>query len=133
VAPPSNPGSHLRAATLAPYRRLKHAFFYSLWILVFALAINALWLWAARGRRLIEPGAPQSRIDARTRRSLLGIPTYVVATLVALVSPEASVALDGALALVYLLPDGWINRLLVPELRAAARAPGGDRGPAARR
>lgn len=60
---------------------------------------------------------------------MLGIPTYVVATLVALVSPEASVLLDGALALVYLLPDEWINRLLVPELRTAAGAPDGDRGP----
>jgi len=118
--------------TVADADRRTAALFYSLWILVFTLAINALWLWAARGRRLIEPGAPQARIDARTRRSLLGIPTYIVATLVALVSPEASVALDGALALVYLLPNGWTDRLLVPELRAPARAPGDDRGPAAR-
>ncbi len=121
-----------RTGTVADANRRTAALFYSLWILASALAINALWLWAARGRRLIEPEAPQWRIDARTHRSLLGLPTYVVATLVALVSPEASVALDGALALIYLLPDGWIDRLLVPESRAGARASGGDIGSSSR-
>lgn len=94
------------------------ALLYALTFVALSLAFNTLWLWAARGRRLLKPDAPQARIDARTRRSLLSIPTFIVATVVALGSPEASVALDGAIALLYLVPSAAIDRLLVPELRA---------------
>ena len=83
------------------------------------VAFNALWLWAARGRRLIEPGTPQPSIDAHTRRSLLSIPTLAVATLVAFWSPEVALILYGIIALSYFLPGDWVNRLLVPELRTA--------------
>jgi len=100
------------------------ALLYGIWILAFTLVFNALWHWAARGRRLIEPGVSQARVDARTRVAFLGIPTYVAATLVALVSPEASLALDGALALVYLLPLETLARLLAPRQRAATSDPG---------
>ena len=68
---------------------------------------------------------PQVRVAGRTRRALLGLPAYAVATLSALVSPEASVMLDGALSLVYLVPEVWIYRLLAPEQRTDARVPGG--------
>ncbi len=102
------------------------AIVYGLAFLAFTVAYNVLWLLAARGRRLIEPEAQQAEIDARTRRSLLGLPAYGAATVIALVSPEASVALDGVLALMYLFPGGWVDRLLVPDLQSQAQAPGDE-------
>jgi uncharacterized membrane protein len=94
------------------------ALFYGATFVAVSFAFNALWLWAAHGRRLIEPGTVQPIIDAHTRRSLLSIPTYAVATLVALWSPEGALFLYGVITLFYLLPGEWLDRLLVPELRA---------------
>jgi uncharacterized membrane protein len=99
--------------------RRTSAVFYGLTFVAVSLAFNALWLWAARGRRLIEPSTPKPHVDAHTRRSLLSIPAFLVATLVALRSPEGALFLYGIIALSYLLPGEWLNRLLVPELRAS--------------
>jgi uncharacterized membrane protein len=93
------------------------ALFYGSTFVAVSLAFNALWLWAARGRRLIEPRTIQPSVDAHTRRNLLGIPAFTVATLVAFWSPEVALILYGAIALSYLLPGDWVNPLLVPELR----------------
>jgi len=106
------------------------ALFYGLWGVAIGLAVNVLWWWAVRRRRLIEPAVPQALLDARTRWSLLAPLTFVAATLVALVSPEASVACDGALALLPLLISDRVDRPLEPELRATVPADGGDRRPA---
>jgi uncharacterized membrane protein len=95
------------------------AVFYGSTFVAVSFAFNALWLWAAHGRRLIEPGVPQSSIDGHTRRTLLSIPTFAVATLVALWSPEVALILYGIIAVSYLLPYRWLDRLLVPELRTA--------------
>ena len=105
------------------------ALFYGSTFVTVSLAFNVLWLWAARGRRLLEPGTPQPIIDGHTRRSLLSIPTFAVATLVSFWSPEVALVLYGIIALFYLLPGQWLNRLLVPELRTAdpeAHAKGTD-------
>ncbi len=93
------------------------ALFYGSTFLVLTCVYNALWLWAARGGRLIEEGTPRLRIIARTRRNLLSIPAYVVAILVALYSPEVALSLYGVIVISYLLPSEWLDRLLVPELR----------------
>ena len=50
---------------------------------------------------------------------MLSIPAFALATLVAFWSPEAALVLLGIIALFYLLPGQWLNRLLVPELRTA--------------
>jgi uncharacterized membrane protein len=42
-------------------------FFYGLTIMAGICAFIALWLWAARRRRLIKPATPQLLVDARTR------------------------------------------------------------------
>jgi len=99
-------------------RRTAAPFYVSTFVAV-SVVFNALWLWAARGRRLIEPGTPQPSIYAHTRRTFLSIPTFTVATLVAFWSPEVALILYGVIALSYLLPGDWVNRLLVPELRTA--------------
>ena len=102
------------------------ALFYGLTLVGATLAFNALWLWAARRRRLIEPDVPQPLVDARTRRYLLGIPAYLVATLVAIWSPYGALTLYGVITLFYLLPLGRLDRLLVRELRKAESAPDGE-------
>jgi uncharacterized membrane protein len=111
-------GDELRGGAFADQRTA--ALLYGLTFVALSVMFNALWLWAAYRRRLIEPDVPQPRVDARTRRSLLGIPSYALATLLAFWSPEVSIALYGGIALSYLLPGGWLDRLLVPELRSAA-------------
>jgi uncharacterized membrane protein len=93
------------------------ALFYGATFVALSIAFNALWLWAAHGRHLIEPGTPQASIDAHTRRTLLSIPTFMVATLISFWSPEVALVLYGIIAFSYLLPGEWVNRLLVPELR----------------
>ena len=99
------------------------ALFYGLTFVGATLSFNALWLWAARRRRLIEPSTPQPLVDARTRRYLLGLPAYPVATLVAIWSPHGALTLYGIITLFYLLPLGRLDRLLVRELRKAESAP----------
>ncbi|MEC5193129.1 MULTISPECIES: TMEM175 family protein [unclassified Arthrobacter] len=88
------------------------AVLYALGFLAFALAINAMWLWAAHHRRLIKPDTPDYRVTGRTRRNALGVPAFATAALLALVSPQASLALDGLLAVFYLIPGSLVGRLL---------------------
>jgi uncharacterized membrane protein len=102
------------------------ALFYGLTFVASTLSFNALWLWAAHHRRLIEPNTPQPFVDARTRRYLLGIPAFPVATLVAIWSPYGALTLYGVITLLYLLPLGRVDRLLVRELRMAESAPDGE-------
>ncbi len=65
-------------------------------------------------------------VDARTRRYLLGIPAYLVATLVAIWSPYGALTLYGVITLFYLLPLGRLDWLLVRELRKPESAPDGE-------
>jgi uncharacterized membrane protein len=104
--------------------------FYGLAFLTVSIMFNVLWLWAARDRRLIEPSVQQVGLDVRTRRSLFGIPAYTVATLLALASPVLSLAAEGALSLVYLIPGNWVDQLLVPEVRSKLYSPRDTEGAA---
>lgn len=70
-----------------------------------AACYNLLWQVAARRNRLIDKGS-EAAAAVVTRRFRFGVPSYLAATLVALVSTPASLAIDGALALFYLLPTG---------------------------
>lgn len=79
-------------------------FIYGGWFTLTSLVYNLLWRYPIRNRRLVAPEVPQASLDAITRRFLPGAPLYLLATLVALVSPEASVAIQLALAIFYLWP-----------------------------
>jgi uncharacterized membrane protein len=78
--------------------------FYSGSFFVTALFYNALWRVASRDNRLITPGFEGTAAEV-TRRFNYGPPSYLLATLVALFSAQTSLALDGALALLYILPQ----------------------------
>jgi len=78
--------------------------FYTGFFTVTAIAYNALWTYASRRRRLIGDDVPDAEVAGVTRRFRLGPISYLIATLVSLVSVEASLAIVGGLALLYLLP-----------------------------
>jgi len=70
---------------------------------VTAIFYNLLWQVAAWHDRLIVPGAESLAAEV-SRRYWWGSPSYIVATLVALVSVPGSLAIDAGLALLYVLP-----------------------------
>jgi uncharacterized membrane protein len=75
-----------------------------------SLFFNALWRYAATGRRLLKADADQRAVDGISRSYLLGPISYGVATLVALKSPVASASLYAAIALFYLLDSTVFGR-----------------------
>ena len=83
---------------------------YGIVFVIMAVIFQILWRWMATGRRLIRPEIPQEEIDDITRTFLPGIPIYLGATLVALVSPIASILLYLAIALFYALPPSLYRR-----------------------
>jgi uncharacterized membrane protein len=83
---------------------------YGVTFVVMAVIFQVLWRWMATGRRLIRPEVPQEELDDITRTFLPGVPIYAGATLVALVSPLASIVLYLAIALFYALPPSLYRR-----------------------
>jgi uncharacterized membrane protein len=75
-----------------------------------AICFLAFWFYAATGRRLIAPGANEQMVRGISRSYLPGVPIYGAATLVALASPEASVALFAAIAGFYVLESSLFGR-----------------------
>ena len=69
-----------------------------------AIVFNVLWRYAANGRRLIASHVPQAVVDAQTKQYRFGPVVYLVAFLMALVSPTLSVALNLAIAVFFALP-----------------------------
>jgi uncharacterized membrane protein len=85
--------SGLRAAALT----------YGVTLTLTAMCFGSFWFYAARNDRLIAADADPKVIKGISRSYLPGAPIYGTATLVALVSPTASVILFGVIALFYLL------------------------------
>ena len=109
-------GDELVSSSFADQRTA--VIFYGLSIITVTLPFNALWLWAAYRRRLIEPTMSQVMVRARTRSNLLGTTLYaVVTTVVAGWSPLSALVLYGVIDLLYIVPSEWLERLLVAELR----------------
>jgi uncharacterized membrane protein len=71
---------------------------------VTAVAFNAMWWDASRGRRLIDEHVSDVRVRDRTRRYLPGVPLYALGIPLAFVNTWLSIALYSALALYFLLP-----------------------------
>jgi len=75
-----------------------------------SLFFNALWWYAAAGRRLLRADADQRAVDGISRSYLLGPISYGIATLVALKSPVASASLYAAIAFFFLLDSTVFGR-----------------------
>jgi uncharacterized membrane protein len=86
------------------------ALVYGITLTLTAVFFNAIWRYAAWGRRLLRNDAEQNVVEGISRSYALGPPIYLVATLVALVSPIASAALYGALAVFYALESSLFAR-----------------------
>jgi uncharacterized membrane protein len=86
------------------------ALFYGITLTVTAIFFNALWRYAAWNNRLIAPDADPSTVAGITRSFRPGVPLYLGSTLVALVSPVASVALFAATALFYVAANSLLGR-----------------------
>lgn len=83
---------------------------YGITLTLTAILFNAIWRYAAWGRRLLRHDADPGVVEGISRSYALGPPVYLIATLVALVSPTASAALYGALALFYTLESSLFAR-----------------------
>jgi hypothetical protein len=75
-----------------------------------AIMFNVVWIYAAKGRRLLSDEVDEAML-ARTRRSYaLGPVVYGVGALLALVNAYVSLAIFAALALYYSLPGSGPGR-----------------------
>jgi uncharacterized membrane protein len=83
---------------------------YGITFVIMSVLFQLLWRWMATGRRLIRPEIEQSQLDDISRSYNPGVPIYAGATLVALASPLASIALYLAIALFYALPPSLYRR-----------------------
>ncbi len=86
------------------------AFFYGLTNVLMAVMFNAVWFYAARGRRLIRADADQRTISGISRAFRPGVALYLLATLSALVSSWIALGLFAALAVFYLLESSFFGR-----------------------
>jgi uncharacterized membrane protein len=78
---------------------------YGLTFVVIAIFFQLFWQYARR--RLLRPDADRREVSGIDRSYRPGVPLYVGATLVALVSPTAALAGFAAIALVYVSASIW--------------------------
>jgi uncharacterized membrane protein len=78
---------------------------YGLTFVVIAIFFQLFWQYARR--RLLRPDADRREVTGIDRSYRPGVPLYVIATLVALASPTAALALFAAIALVYVSASIW--------------------------
>jgi uncharacterized membrane protein len=95
---------HLREGSRAA------AFAYGLTFTLMALSYGVMWLYAARGRRLIAEDADQRVVTGITRSFAPGSFIYAAATLSSLISAYLAVALYAAIALFYVLESSIFGR-----------------------
>ena len=96
-------------AVLAEYlreadHRLDATLLYGGTLVVNAVFFNALWLYASRGRRLIDHHVSDERVRQRTYRFLFGPTLYGLSLVLALISPWIALWIYVGLALLYLVP-----------------------------
>jgi uncharacterized membrane protein len=86
------------------------ALLYGITMTATAIFFISVWLYASRRGRLLHPNADPRMVSGITRSYLPGAPTYALATLVAFVSPKASAALFGLIALFYMVSSSFFGR-----------------------
>lgn len=96
-------------AVLAEYmrdddQRLAATLAYGTTLVVIAIAFQLLWLYAARGRRLIDDHVSDARVRSRTVRYIPGFVAYCIGLPLAFVDPWISLGIYAALAIFFLLP-----------------------------
>jgi uncharacterized membrane protein len=84
------------------------AILYGLTMTVTAICFMSVWIYGSR--RLLRPDADLREVDGITRSYLPGAPMYLLATLIAFVSPIASLIIFGALAIFYAISSSFFGR-----------------------
>jgi uncharacterized membrane protein len=84
------------------------ALLYGITMTCTAISFFAVWIYGSR--RLLRPDADPREVSGITRSYLPGAPTYATATLIALVSPIASLIIFGLIALFYALSSSFFGR-----------------------
>jgi len=78
---------------------------HSLTYVLTAIAFNALWRYARRNGRLLDPKADPKAVRQVDARYRLGPLIYIVCAAVGAFSPLASLGLNAALAIFFALPS----------------------------
>jgi uncharacterized membrane protein len=92
--------NNLRAAAIA----------YGLTLIATAIGFAVFWFYASLGGRLLRADADPRIVSGISRSYIPGAPSYTAATLVALWSPHAAVALFAAIAIFYVLESSFFGR-----------------------
>jgi uncharacterized membrane protein len=95
---------HARAAD----DRQAAALLYGTTMTITAILFFSLWIYGSR--HVLRADADRREVSGITRSYLPGAPTYATATLLALVSPVASLVMFGAIALFYALSSSFFGR-----------------------
>jgi uncharacterized membrane protein len=83
---------------------------YGITLVLMATVFNALWLYASVGARLLRPDHDPEVVRGITRSYRLGVPTYLAATLISIISPTIGVILFAAIAALYILESSLFGR-----------------------
>jgi uncharacterized membrane protein len=83
---------------------------YGITLVLMATVFNALWLYASVGSRLLRPDHDPEVVRGITRSYRLGVPTYLAATLISIISPTIGVILFAAIAALYILESSLFGR-----------------------
>jgi uncharacterized membrane protein len=84
------------------------AFLYGVTMTMTAICFFAVWMYGSR--RLLRPDADRREVTGITRSYLPGTPLYATATLLAFVSPLASLIMFGTLAIFYAVSSSVFGR-----------------------
>jgi uncharacterized membrane protein len=84
------------------------AVLYGLTMTLTAICFFSVWIYGSR--RLLRPDADMREVDGITRSYLPGAPMYLLATLIAFVSPIASLIIFGSLAIFYAISSSFFGR-----------------------
>jgi uncharacterized membrane protein len=103
--PTSLIASQLRGNDLEPA-----ALTYGATLTITAALFNILWFYASLGHRLLRTDADPRVLSGISRSYLPGPFIYLVATLIALVSPIASVVLFGVITIFYIVESSLFGR-----------------------
>jgi uncharacterized membrane protein len=86
------------------------ALLYGITLTTTAVFFISLWLYAARGGRLLSPSADRREVSGITRSYIPGAPMYGTATLIAFVSSRASLILFATITVFYALSSSLFGR-----------------------
>ena len=86
------------------------ALLYGITLTVISVFFNVLWRYAASNNRLLKPDIDQRVVEGISRSYLLGPTSYAIATLVALISPQVSAGMYGAIAAFYVAESSVFGR-----------------------